>query len=41
MDGTTYVGQWKDDKMHGRGKLTFSSGKVYHDGEWENGEAKK
>ena len=24
LDGTKYVGEFKDEKMHGRGTLTFS-----------------
>lgn len=24
-----YVGEWKDHKKHGRGKMTFPDGKVY------------
>ena len=39
--GASYVGEFKDGKMHGLGKYTFANGTVYHDGEWENGEPKK
>ena len=28
-DGTMYVGEWKDDKMHGQGLY------IYGEGEWE------
>ncbi len=37
----SHVGQFKDNLAHGRGKYTFASGKVKHDGEWENNEPKK
>ena len=40
-DGGKYVGQFKDDKRHGRGKYTLANGKVDHDGEWVNGDPKK
>ena len=40
-DGFKYVGQFKDNNMHGRGKATLASGEVHHDGEWENDEPKK
>ncbi len=28
-DGRSYVGEWKDNKMHGKGTFTFAGGKVY------------
>ncbi len=28
-DGRSYVGEWKDNKMHGRGTFTFTGGKIY------------
>ena len=40
-DGGTYVGQYKDGKMHGVGKYTFADGEVAHDGEWEDDLPKK
>ena len=40
-EGNKYVGQWKDDKIHGLGKLTSPDGTVAHDGEWENSAPKK
>ena len=40
-DGNKYVGQFKDDMMHGFGKFTDENGTVIHDGEWENGQPKK
>eukprot|EP00761_Pharyngomonas_kirbyi_P008119 gb/GECH01008130.1/.p1 GENE.gb/GECH01008130.1/~~gb/GECH01008130.1/.p1 ORF type:complete len:146 (+),score=41.61 gb/GECH01008130.1/:1-438(+) len=33
--GTVYVGEFKEDKMHGKGKITYSNGS-YYDGEWNN-----
>ena len=32
-----YEGEWKDDKKHGQGKVTYSDGAVY-EGEWKDGE---
>jgi len=37
VDGSKYVGGWKDGKKHGQGTSTFSSGNKYV-GEWKNGE---
>ena len=34
-DGTTYVGEWKNDKRHGQGTLTSLDGLTYV-GEWKN-----
>lgn len=31
-----YVGDWENDKMHGKGKYTYASGSAY-DGSWELG----
>ena len=28
-NGNQYVGEWKDDEMHGQGTLTFTSGNKY------------
>ena len=28
-DGSKYVGQWKNDKMHGEGTFTFADGNKY------------
>lgn len=39
--GDKYVGEYKDGKRPGLGKYTFANGQVYHDGEWENDQAKK
>ena len=39
-NGNTYVGDWKDDKRHGRGKQTNANGTVFHDGVWVNDKPK-
>ncbi len=36
-NGDKYVGEWKDDKMDGRGTATFTDGTKYA-GQWKNGE---
>jgi hypothetical protein len=38
FDGSTYVGQWKDDKMNGRGIYTSPDGTRY-EGEWKDGKS--
>ena len=35
-DGDKYVGEWKDDELHGQGTYTFASGDKYV-GEWKDG----
>lgn len=35
-DGSIYMGQWKDGKMHGRGMMKWSDGATY-EGEWNEG----
>ena len=35
-NGNKYVGEWKDNKMHGQGTYTFVSGDKYV-GEWKDG----
>ena len=35
-NGDTYNGQFKDDKMNGRGVLSWADGGSY-DGEWKEG----
>ena len=35
-DGSTYDGEWKDDKGHGQGTLTWADGNKY-EGEWKDG----
>ncbi|CAK0869166.1 unnamed protein product [Prorocentrum cordatum] len=39
-DGVTkYVGQWRDGKRHGRGRLTYDpEGEAHYDGAWEDGQ---
>ena len=34
QSGSKYQGQWANDKKNGQGVYTYSSGKVYYDGEW-------
>tara|TARA_B110000438_G_C15738202_1_gene617232 strand:+ start:194 stop:520 length:327 start_codon:yes stop_codon:yes gene_type:complete len=36
-NGNKYVGEWKDDKKHGKETFTFTNGDVER-GIWENGE---
>lgn len=37
-NGNTYVGQFKEYKKHGFGKLHYLEQKAHFEGEWENGE---
>ena len=37
--GVKYVGEYKDDKMHGQGTITLADGRVL-EGIWENGKLK-
>lgn len=37
-EGSHYNGEWKDNKMHGKGLLYYANGKVAYDGEWHNDE---
>lgn len=34
QDGGLYDGEWKFNKMHGKGVLYYGSGKVAYDGDW-------
>lgn len=34
-DGTSYNGEWKDNKHHGKGILSFANG-THYEGEWQN-----
>lgn len=34
QDGGFYDGNWKDDKMHGEGKLFYNETKLAYEGEW-------
>ena len=36
IDGSKYIGQWMNDKMHGRGKIEFLNG-TFYEGAWNNG----
>ena len=36
-NGDKYIGQFKDNKMHGEGTFTFADGTIPHQGEWANG----
>lgn len=33
-NGGHYEGNWRDNQMHGEGKLFYKSGKLAYDGEW-------
>jgi hypothetical protein len=33
-----YTGEWKNNKMHGFGVLTYENGSTAYEGEWENDE---
>jgi hypothetical protein len=39
-DGRKYEGEFRNDQMHGPGKLFAPDGKLIVDGEWENGQLK-
>ena len=36
QDGGLYDGDWKQNRMDGRGKLYYQSGKLAYDGEWKS-----
>lgn len=36
QDGGMYEGEWRFNKMQGRGKLFYQSGKLAYEGEWAN-----
>lgn len=36
QDGGYYEGEWKDNKMHGWGKLFYENGKIAYEGYWLN-----
>ena len=38
FDGGVYDGVWKNDQMHGWGKLYYQQGKLAYEGNWSNGE---
>lgn len=33
---TNYIGDWMEDKFHGRGILVYTNGNIY-DGDWKQG----
>jgi len=33
-DGGMYDGEWKENKMHGKGVLSYACGKTAYDGDW-------
>jgi len=36
--GSEYIGEFKNGVRHGEGTFTLANGKIYHSGEWKNGE---
>ena len=34
QDGGSYDGEWRENKMCGKGKLLYQSGKIAYDGDW-------
>ena len=36
QDGGLYDGEWKENKMCGKGKLFYQSGKIAYEGDWDN-----
>ena len=36
IDGSKYIGEWKDDEMHGQGTYTYANGDKYV-GEYKDG----
>ena len=34
QEGSLYDGEWKDNKMHGYGKLYYSNGQLAYEGDW-------
>ena len=36
-DCSKYKGEWRDDKMHGRGTMFYTNGNKKYVGEWQNG----
>lgn len=37
-EGSVYVGEWKDNKMHGFGSLTYPNGCTAYEGQWQDDE---
>ena len=38
FDDSKYIGEWKQDKIEGKGKFIHPNGD-YYDGEWQNSKA--
>ena len=38
QDGAYFDGEWKDDKMHGWGRLYYENGQIAYEGYWVNDE---
>lgn len=36
QDGGLFDGEWRENMMHGRGVLSYASGKPAYDGEWDS-----
>lgn len=34
QEGSFYDGEWKNNNMHGYGKLYYSNGKLAYEGDW-------
>ena len=37
-EGSRYEGEWKDDQMHGFGKLFYANGSLAYEGQWKDSE---
>ncbi len=37
VDGQAYVGEWRDGRMHGSGKLYYGDKKLRYEGEFQQG----
>ena len=37
-EGSRYVGEWRNDLMHGLGKLYYSGNVLAYEGQWANNE---
>ena len=35
-EGGKYIGQWKENKMNGRGVLYYPNNEIAYDGEWKD-----
>lgn len=34
-DGCFYLGEWKENRMHGKGKLFYNEDQLIYDGHWD------